>query len=126
MFSAVLHRFSSRGSDGLTFYNEKKWLVLTCPVRGNLFVFSNDRQQTRSSTDFTLDIPFFPLSEPNQIQKYRLKTAINIFIVASFCCSRELLILTRDQILEEERQSDWFIVYIGDKFQEWQFHHDHK
>ena len=31
--------------------------------------------------------------------------------------------MTPDQILEEERQSDWFIVYIGDKFQEWQFHH---
>ena len=125
MFPVVVHRFSP--PPRLRRTDEKKWLVLTCPLSAVIYLYflTTDRQ-TRSLPDFTLDIPFFPLSWPNQIHKYRLQTAINIFIVASFCCSRELLILTRDQILEEERQSDWFIVYIGDKFQEWQFHHDHK
>ena len=119
MFSLVVQRLSSPrpgwnpGWNGLTFSNEKKWLVLTLSGPAHLFVFSNDRQM-RSSTDFTLDIPFFPLSEPNQICKETSSKNSYYHLYSSFFFFLNGIIDTDwDQILEEEEwESDWFIVYI--------------
>ena len=81
------------------------WFWLVWFVVIYLYFLTTDRQ-IRSSTDFTLDILFFPTK---YVQKSRLKTAINIFIVVSFCCSMSLESVRLGPNLRR-RKAIWLVI----------------